>query len=175
MDKKSIISIVVIIAFVAGLVLWSKSVEERELNAFESKSHPANANKAVKDALTADKTSYDFGTISMKNGNTSGLFTVTNTSLEDINLKSVVTSCMCTNAYIVKSDGSKKGPFGMLGHGGATRTSETIKAGESVGIEVVYDPNAHGPSGVGRIIRFIDIEAENGSRLQFEIKANVTP
>ena len=175
MNKNTIISLGIILVFVAGLVWWSKSVDSTALGTSGSKSHPANAGGAVGNALTIDKTFYDFGTISMKNGNTSEVFTVSNVSDVDISIKSVVTSCMCTNAFILKNDGGKIGPFGMPGHGGATRVNETIKAGESVGIEVVYDPNAHGPAGVGTINRFIEIEDENGNKLQFEIKANVTP
>ena len=53
--------------------------------------------------------------------------------------------------------------------------NEIIKAGESRKIRVVYDPNAHGPAGVGQIDRFIELTDSNGAKLQLEIKANVTP
>mgnify|MGYP001618214936 FL=1 len=83
---------------------------------------------------------------------------------------------MCTTAYIIRENGSKSRPFGMPGHGGAVpRANEIIKAGESRDIEVVYDPNAHGPAGVGRIDRLVYLEDADGNKLQFEIKANVTP
>ena len=112
----------------------------------------------------------------MKNGNVSKVFKVTNSGSQDINLESVITSCMCTTAYILKEDGSKSRPFGMPGHGGAVpKANEVIQAGESRNIEVVYNPNAHGPAGVGRIDRYVYLEDGNGNKLQFEIKANVTP
>lgn len=127
-------------------------------------------------ALKASETFYDFGTISMKDGNVSKTFKISNSSDQDINLERVTTSCMCTVAYIIGQDGNKKGPFGMPGHGGAaSKANELIKAGESRDIEVVYDPNAHGPAGVGMIDRFVYLEDSNGARFQFEIKANVTP
>ena len=53
--------------------------------------------------------------------------------------------------------------------------NETIKAGESRTIRVVYDPNAHGPAGVGPIDRFAILTDKSGGKLQFEIKALVTP
>lgn len=127
-------------------------------------------------ALTAEEIFYDFGTISMKNGLTSKIFKVSNSSSGDINLEKLTTSCMCTTAYILKEDGRKSRPFGMPGHGGGVpKANELIKAGESRDIEVVYDPNAHGPAGVGMVDRFVYLEDSNGTVLQLEIKANVTP
>lgn len=126
--------------------------------------------------LTAQESLYDFGTISMRNGDVSYDFVVTNPTDKDVKLSTVVTSCMCTNAFIVGADGSAKGPFGMPGHGGAVPpANETIKAGENRIIRVVYNPNAHGPAGVGRIDRTITLTDASGNGLQFRIKANVTP
>ncbi len=173
MDKKTIISLLIIIVGVASLVWWSKSVEKKELNANElTKSHPARTGGA----LVASQTFYDFGVISMKNGNVSKMFKVSNSTDGDINLEKLSTSCMCTNAYLIQQNGNKKGPFGMPGHGGAvSKVNELIKAGESREIEVVYDPNAHGPAGVGMVDRLVFLEDASGNKLQFEIKANVIP
>ena len=64
----------------------------------------------------------------------------------------------------------------MPGHGGAVpRVNEIIKAGESRDIEVVYNPNAHGPAGVGLIERSVFLEDENGKIIEFKFKVNVTP
>lgn len=173
MNKKTIISLIIIIAGIAGLVWWSKSIEREELNASGlNKSHSARTGGI----LVASETFYDFGTISMKNGNVSKVFSVTNSSNEDIKISSVSTSCMCTNAYIIRSDGTKKGPFGMPGHGGAVpKANEVVKAGELMNVEVVYDPNAHGPAGVGRIERFVYLKDEGGSVIEFKVRVNVTP
>ena len=177
MNKTTLVSITIIIIGVTSLVWWSKSIENRELNANNlTKSHPARTGNVAANTLTALETFYDFGTISMKNGNVSRVFRVTNPTNEDIKVPSLTTSCMCTTAYIIKENGSKSRPFGMPGHGGTVpKANEIIKAGGSLDIEVVYDPNAHGPAGVGMIDRFIYLEDEAGNKLQFEIKANVTP
>lgn len=119
---------------------------------------------------------YDFGTISMKNGNVSTVFQVINSSTEDITIPSLYTSCMCTIATILNPDGGKKGPFGMPGHGGAVpRANLVVKAGESADIEVTYDPNAHGPAGVGLIERAVFLEDVNRNLVEFKFKVNVTP
>ncbi|OGI57482.1 hypothetical protein A3B85_00590 [Candidatus Nomurabacteria bacterium RIFCSPHIGHO2_02_FULL_37_13] len=176
--KKIIVWILIIVGIFSLLWLTGKNKISNSQN--ESVKIPArDAVSSVageENQLVASETFYDFGVISMKNGNVSKMFKVSNLGDKDINLQSVSTSCMCTVAYVIKQDGNKKGPFGMPGHGGAVpKTNELIKSGESRDIEVVYDPNAHGPAGVGMIDRFVYLEDANGKKLQLEIKANVTP
>ena len=84
---------------------------------------------------------------------------------------------MCTVAYLETVDGdAEKGPFSMVGHGGTVpKANEIIKPGESRKIRVVFDPNAHGPAGVGIINRVVTLEDSLGRVLEFQIKAVVTP
>ena len=181
-DKNKIITFIVVIAFLfIGLFFFAKP-GQNENNARKASNIPegaqelANSHTAgANNTLTALETFYDFGAISMKNGEVIKEFTVTNSNDGDIILSKVLTSCMCTNAYIVKSDGNTKGPFGMAGHGAVPSADEIIKAGESRIIRVVFDPNAHGPAGVGKIDRFITLTDTSGNTLQLEIKALVTP
>ena len=63
----------------------------------------------------------------------------------------------------------------MPGMGFAPKANMLVKAGETRNIDVVYDPNAHGPAGVGFIDRFVNLTDTNGGTLQLEIKAVVTP
>jgi hypothetical protein len=64
----------------------------------------------------------------------------------------------------------------MPGHGGpVARANETIGAGETRTIRVVFDPNAHGPAGVGPIVRQIALSDATGGALLLEIRANVRP
>ena len=130
---------------------------------------------STKTLLTAPESFYDFGIISMKNGDVSYDFTVTNPTDKEIMASTLVTSCMCTSALIIEPDGSTKGPFRMPGMGYVPPANEIIKAGDSRVIQVVYNPNAHGPAGVGRINRFAVLTDSNGNELRFEIKAVVTP
>ena len=170
MEPKSIISVVLLV-FV-GLFIWGYAGKGGTTASVQGTSE---SNSVSKSALTAAETLYDFGTISMKNGNVTKEFTVTNPTSQDITISTVLTSCMCTTAFIVKPDGSVKGPFGMPGMGYVPPANETIKAGESRIIRVVYDPNAHGPAGVGRIDRFVTLTDSSNGTLELEIKALVTP
>ena len=125
--------------------------------------------------LTAAESLHNFGTISMADGNVTKVFSVTNSTDKDIKIESVATSCMCTTAYLESADG-EKGPFGMPGHGGpSSAVNEVIQAGKSREVRVVYDPNAHGPAGIGPVDRFIYLTDASGGTLELEIRAVVTP
>ena len=166
MKPKTIITIIVIILVLLGLMLLGRGNQATGVS---------NAGSSSNSSLVAEETLYDFGTISMASGNVEKIFKVTNSTNKDVTLSSVITSCMCTTAYI-ENGGKLKGPFGMPGHGGPVpRANEIIKAGESRNIKVVYDPNAHGPAGVGLVDRFIELTESNGAVTQLEIKAIVTP
>lgn len=164
-----LICLVVMIALI-GLLSWGYAKNGNTAAAVQG----VESNGA-KSALVATSTFYDFSTISMKNGNVTKDFIFTNPTDKEIVIKRTETSCMCTQAFLVEPDGSIKGPFGMASMGANTSVNETIKAGGSRTLRVVYNPNAHGPAGVGQIDRFAIITDSAGARLQFEIKALVTP
>jgi len=171
MKTKTIISVLVVILFIAGLYIWGYSIKGGPAGSVQGTS-TSNVSKGF---LAVSEKLYDFGAIKINNGNVETKFKITNPTDKDINLESITTSCMCTVAYIESVNG-EKGPFGMVGHGGpVSKADEVIKAGESRNIRVVYDPLAHGPAGVGQIDRFIYLTDDSGSTLQLEIKATVTP
>ena len=170
--KSNIITISVVLLVFVGLFIWGFSGKSGTTASVQGAPGAASNSKSL---LTAPKVFYDFGTISMKNGDVNKEFTVTNPTDKDILVSTVLTSCMCTSAFIVEPDGSVKGPFKMPGMGYVPPANELIKAGESRIIRVVYDPNAHGPAGVGRINRFVTLTDASGGALQLEIKALVTP
>jgi len=125
--------------------------------------------------LVTDLSHYDFGTIKMKDGKVSKRFSFTNTGRNTpVVLDKLYTSCMCTEATLFLA-GSSFGPFGMPGHGSIRSLGLEMKE-ESLGeIEVVFDPAAHGPSGVGKITRDIRLEVKDGKPLELSFTANVTP
>lgn len=172
MQSNTISIIAVVLLVFIGLFIWGYSGKSGTTAPVNVATDSVSTSKSV---LTAPEILYDFGTISMKNGNVTKEFKVTNPTEQDITVSTVLTSCMCTVAFIVGSDGSAKGPFGMPGHNSVPPANEVIKAGESKVIRVVYDPNAHGPAGVGQVNRFIMLTDDSGGTLELEIKALVTP
>lgn len=170
MKTKTLIIFAAVFLGIMGLFAWGNAAKGR---AVAVQGTPESS--TAKSSLVAPEVFYDFGTISMKNYTVTHEFTVTNPTGGAIFVPKLVTSCMCTAAYIVEPRGGAKGPFGMEGMGYVPPANETIPAGESRAIRVVYDPNAHGPAGVGQIDRFVTLTDESGGTIQFEIKALVTP
>lgn len=170
MKLKTILITIIACFALIGLLFWGYAK-----NGNTAASVQGVSSTGAKSALAATDILYDFGTISMKNGDVTKNFIFTNPTDKDVNIRGVETSCMCTSALLVLPDGSTKGPFGMAGMGGMTTTNETIKAGETMTVRAIYNPNAHGPAGVGQIDRFIIVTDASGGKIQFEIKALVTP
>lgn len=127
-------------------------------------------------ALVAAERSFDFQTVSMKDGKVSHEFQVRNNGESPVNVTKVYTSCMCTAAVIIDSSGKRYGIFGMQGHGGSSRVNIEVAPGESVVVEAIFDPAAHGPSGVGLVRRSIYLETNSAKspKLEFSFQAMVT-
>ena len=84
---------------------------------------------AEKGYLTAEETAFDFGSIPMYEGKVKHNFTLKNTSRATVKISKIYTSCMCTEVMLI-TDKSRKGPFGMPGHGGLiTFANQEIGAG----------------------------------------------
>ena len=178
-DKnKIVISLVTVAILFWGMFVYAKP-NKTEIattdSGIEQTTNQTSNNSSSTAVLIAPETFYDFGTIQMKNGKVSYSFNIINGGGTDILLERVTTSCMCTVAYIVNKN-EKIGPFGMPGHGGQVpKSNYTIRAGETLEIEAVFDPNAHGPAGIGLIERVIKLEYGNGEILNLNFKAVVTP
>ena len=127
-------------------------------------------------ALVSSRRNYDFGTISMAAGKVSTTYRIKNEGAAPLAFDKIYTSCMCTEASLITASGRKQGPFGMPGHAGPLKpVSGQLAPGETALLEVVFDPAAHGPSGVGRIERVITVETRGAAPLELGMVAMVTP
>lgn len=112
--------------------------------------------------LELDK--FDLGDVSMANGLATKKVKVTNTGDGNLKINRMQTSCMCTKVAL-NVDGRRSPEFGMPGHGGGSSNwSQVIKPGESGELEIIFDPNAHGPDATGLITRTIDIFSNDGGQ-----------
>lgn len=166
MNKKIIIWLAVGILAVLGIIAISYPGQNNE------KKEQVAALGLITN-LAAPETGYDFGTISMVAGKVAHSFEIRNNSSSTLALDKLYTSCMCTAAYFVKGD-ERIGPFGMPGHGFVPGLGQELKPGETAKIEVVFDPAAHGPAGIGPVDRTVFLEL-NGGMKEFGIKAIVIP
>lgn len=114
---------------------------------------------------------FDWGTINFNGPKATKVFTIKNTGSEPLKLNKVKTSCTCTTAQIT-IDGNKSPLFSM--HAGSNWVG-TVKPGKEAQLEVIFDQTFHGPSGVGPIERYIDVETNdaNQPKLEFYLKGNV--
>ncbi|MBI5370299.1 DUF1573 domain-containing protein [Candidatus Uhrbacteria bacterium] len=115
-------------------------------------------------SLRVSEQRWNIGDVPMSGGISTKQITLTNDSSAPVEITNLQTSCMCTTAQLVHADGSKSGLKGMVGHGGSSSLSETIAPGEEAQLLVRFDPNAHGPSGVGPITRDVVLETNSASQ-----------
>ncbi|HLG25455.1 MAG TPA: DUF1573 domain-containing protein [Candidatus Gracilibacteria bacterium] len=111
--------------------------------------------------LEADKQEFSFGDIPIYGGKVSTNFTLTNSGTGPVLLKSITTSCMCTQATI---DGKT---FGM--HINST-ADITLQPKESKTMTVTFDPLAHGDTGTGPITRTISILTDSTATPAYQFK-----
>ena len=163
--NKTIIGIVTAVLILGGLIWIARP------GAQNTSSVPANSNGSL---TVEEANNYDFGSISMAAGKVKHMFKIKNTSNEAVAISKMYTSCMCTTASLMMA-GKRFGPVGMPGHGAIPSINQTINPNEEATIEVVFDPAAHGPAGVGRIQRAVTIENNTGRPLELQFAAIVTP
>jgi hypothetical protein len=170
MKKKSSTVLVYVVGTVLVIGAVAAIVVKGNTNAI------ANSNPATYSAssLSVENNSFDFGTILMQDGNVSYAFKVKNDGEEPVLIGKVYTSCMCTTASVTNASGDTYGLFGMPGHAGASSTNIEIGAGESATVEAVFDPAAHGPSGVGLADRSIYLETNSSKSPRVELKFRAT-
>lgn len=166
MNKTTIIGIIIAIVVLGGIV-WIARPDSQTRNI-------ASLSPNSSGILKAEETNFDFGAISMAAGKVKHAFKIKNTGSESIVIGKMYTSCMCTTASLIMN-GKKFGPYGMPGHGFIPKINESIAPGNEATVEIVFDPAAHGPAGVGRIERSITIENNAGQPLEFGFTALVTP
>lgn len=164
--NKNIIGISIAIIVLGGIIWFARPNARSDT---PSPSASSNGTLTVEEA-----NNYDFGTISMAAGKVKHSFKIKNASAEPVVIKTMYTSCMCTTATLLKGD-KQFGPYGMPSHGFISKINETINPGEEAMVEVVFDPAAHGPAGVGRIQRAVAIENNAGEPVELFFDAMVTP
>ena len=164
-SKKFVVFAAIVFVAALGFVVFGKGGEEGEVKT-------PTQSASVLGALEKD---FDFGAIAMKNGDVSKIFELENEGTEPILISKVYTSCMCTVAKITTAKGDTSGPYGMPGHGGGiSKANVEIGAGETVKVEVIFNPAAHGPSGVGLANRTVFIETNSSQTPKVELNFTAT-
>ncbi len=98
---------------------------------------------------------HDWGQINIAGGIVSHTFTLSNSALDDLILMGAFTSCKCTTAVFEFSDGRRSPQFSMRNN--PANWTRRIKPDESFLVYVEFDPNYHGPKGLGPIRRSVHL------------------
>lgn len=171
MNKSVIIGAVLIVLVLAGVIM---AVKPKQGPATPAASAPSGTVSRSSGPLAAGEMRYEFGPVSMAAGNVSHRYWFKNASAAPVLIRKIYTSCMCTTATLVKG-GKIIDRYGMPGHGITPSVNESVAPGEEAYVEVVFDPAAHGPSGLGRTERVVTIENDAGQPLELEFTADVRP
>ena len=164
--RSTVIGTVLVILILAGLIVAAKPGP--------AANSPPRAPAQSQSDLSAEESSFDFGSVSMAAGNVTHRFAIRNANAEPVLIRKISTSCMCTTAQLVKG-GRKLALYGMPGHGYVPNLNETIAPNEQAVVEVVFDPAAHGPAGIGRVERFVTVYTGAAQPLELSFNALVTP
>lgn len=180
-NEKSKLSLILPIALaviiIGGLVftLSAKSSENSvSETSYQSKEtvEPKEQTAQGEAKVEYDKEEFQFGTISMSKGKVKKSFKIKNIGESNLKISKMATSCMCTTAQLIV--GEKKSPVVQM-HDGQARWTEELKPGEEGLVETIFDPAAHGPQGVGEIMRVISFETNdpNNKTVELHFSANV--
>lgn len=155
-------------AAILGALFWMGSPNGNQ------QSFPGAEALSLTSEFSAEEPFFDFGTISMADGDVNYDFKIKNNAPGPVTIKRIYTSCMCTTAYL--TDGSEqKGPFGMPGHAPNPAIDYKIDPGKELTVRAIFNPLAHGPAGIGQNDRTVYVESESGAVLQLNFTAFVTP
>ena len=166
LHKNLIIGTVLVIVLFGGLIVAAKPGPAAKA--------PPRVEVQSQSDLTTEQMSFDFGTVSMAAGKLTHRYKIKNANAAPMVIRKISTSCMCTTAQLVKG-GRKLAIYGMPGHGYVPNLDEPIGPNEQAMVEVVFDPAAHGPAGIGRVERFVSIYTGGDQALELSFNALVTP
>lgn len=116
-----------------------------------------NESEAAGDIVVRPK-EYDLGRVDFGGGVVKRDFSVKNLGETDLKIKSIKTSCKCTEAQLIREEEKSK-KFGM--HPFNLLWSAIIPPGEEGTLRVLFDPDAHGAKGLGPFVRTISIKSSD--------------
>ncbi|MEK7451551.1 MAG: DUF1573 domain-containing protein [Patescibacteria group bacterium] len=168
-ETPKLIAYFVAIAAVILLIAWSSSDRGGNNPPVDSSNKFSSPDLSSAGNLISEENNFDFKTISMANGKVSHRFELKNSGAEPLKIKKIYTSCMCTVASVIDAAGTTYGPFGMPGHGGLSSETISVNDGESIIVEAVFDPAAHGPQGTGKVKRIVYLETDSKTQPQTQL------
>lgn len=113
----------------------------------------------------------DLGTIAMDQGEVSADFIIRNTGKEQVVIKNMETSCMCTSARLKIGDETSN----EVGMRAPNSIYMVLDPNQEATIEAIFDPNFHGPNDTGLKRRSVYLETNSSvnSQIKLDFQVNV--
>lgn len=156
-EGKIILSVIIgLIVIFGGLAFWlTKSVGGEGGDSFIKNSPVGNLEASPSGMMNLGNVSYSGGIVSKS-------FDIENTSDQDITLRKITTSCMCTTAKLI-INGKETKFYGMEMNGDLNPLLDyKLPAGANARAVFDFDPAAHGPAGTGSFERTITLFFDSG-------------
>lgn len=159
-EQKVIVGFIIATLLILGGGVWilSKASSPQVVASVEAK-------------LVAEEKTFDWGQIPYSGGDATKTFTIKNNGNGVLKLFNIKTSCACTQAQ-VNIDGVNSPYFGM--HTTSGWMGE-VQPGKEAQLKVIFDPDFHGPSGVGPVERLVVAETNDvtSPKIEFSLKGVV--
>ena len=149
---KKFIFIILIILFAGGFVAYKISGGEKT--------------QTPQPYMEVDKYSINLGKVSMADGVAKTTFNLKNSGDLEMEINALQTSCMCTTVKLIIS-GNESPIFGMHAN---PAWKANLAVGASAVLEVLFDPNAHGPEATGPFERLILVGSNASNKRELQLK-----
>ncbi|MCL5435436.1 MAG: DUF1573 domain-containing protein [Patescibacteria group bacterium] len=163
MDKKILVLISLFPLAILGIAVF----------VFGSRENKAVVQKTAGSKIAVAVSSKSVGNIPYDAGHLIETFSIKNVGDKNLEVANMTTSCMCTKAYL-KQGTVKSDEFGMKGMTAPSSWKGIIKPGETAEVVMDFDPQYHGPQGVGPVTRTLSFETNDPDKPYVEVGFNGT-
>ena len=157
--KTVIITMVIMVALIVGVKYFSPDQVEQTVGSTQVSEDVDTG--LVSSGVEIVGNNFDVGDIPIGGGNIDAEFSFKNIGSETLKLTHGSTSCMCTEAVILKKDGEMSPRIKMPGHGSSGDMSMELAPGEEAVLTATFDPMAHGPNALGPITRDVILKTNS--------------
>lgn len=155
--------------FIAGIVVFTLLIVGGAVWIFSKAPAKATLSKEKSVQMAIDHREYSFGTVKLSEGIVEHRYPLKNAGQKDLKIANLASSCACTKVYF-KSASGESPQASMKGMSKPSVWVGVLKPGESGEMVMRFDPNFHGPTGVGKIARSLSFETNDPSQSYVELQ-----
>lgn len=161
--------------FVIGVIVFSIFILAGSVYFLAKAPSRANLEKEVGAKIEIDHKQFSFGIVRLSSGIVEHRYPIKNIGTKDLKIANLASSCACTKVYF-KSSTQESPRASMKGMTKITDWIGILKPGESGEVIMEFDPNFHGATGLGKIVRRLSFETNDPQTpyAEFNLTGEVT-